>query len=152
MKEGVTLNQLADILPPSAPGVGWMLPVIAVAAILAAILVLIGLMNKRRTRHAESPPHQARRRLAALRDAWQAKQISDREAAYHLATLLRLGLGLPQLAPAWRPAAVEDSAAWLDTLTELHTLRYRNRAEASLSSRSFDRAEQWLAAAQHETE
>lgn len=150
MNEGVALKQLADILPPPAPGPGWILPVIAVAVTLAAALILVWFVKRRRSLHAALPASEARQRLTALRSAWQDRRISDREAAYRLATLLRLGLGLPQLAPQRRPPAVDDAASWYETLTQLHALRYRDQAPTTLSPQCFDYAEHWLTVAQSE--
>ena len=147
MKEGVALKQLADVLPPPPPSSAWILWVVAGVTALVAATVLLWVMSKRRSRQGDIPAREAQRRLAALRSAWQSQVISDREAAYRLATLLRLGLGLSQLAPQLKPTAVEDDTAWYDTLGELQALRYRDRSNP-LSPRCFDRAEQWLAAAQ----
>jgi hypothetical protein len=147
MNEGVALSQLADILPPPAPG-GWIwLPAVVAAIVMLAAVALLWFVKKHRARRGDIPAREARQRLAALRAAWQARTLSDREAAYRLATLLRLGLSLPQLAPQSRPPAVDDATAWRDTLGELHTLRYRGQG-ISLSPQCFDRAEHWLAAAQ----
>jgi type II secretory pathway pseudopilin PulG len=149
MKEGVALEQLADILPPPAPGgADWVLLVMAIVIVSVAALGLLWFVKRRRARQQDVPTHEAQQRLKALRAAWQARTLSDREAAYRLATVLRLGLSLPQLAPHARPAAVDDAAAWHDTLKELQTLRYRNQSSATLSPRCFDRAALWLAAAQ----
>jgi hypothetical protein len=148
MNEGVALKQLADILPPPAPhNLSWLLAVATIVAIVVAV-VLVWLVKRRRSGTQTSPARDAQQRLAALRAAWQARTLSDREAAYRLATVLRLGLSLPQLAPHARPSAVDDAAAWYDTLKELQTLRYRNQSSATLSPQCFDRAALWLAAAQ----
>ncbi len=151
MKEGVALSQLADILPPPAPGgPDWMLLVLVGIVCIVAAAVLVWLWKKRHSQRLNLPAREARRRLAALRSAWQSHTISDREAAYRLTTLLRLGLALPQLNTQDRPSTVEDDTSWRETLEELHALRYRNQAELSLSSQCFERAASWLAAAQRQ--
>ncbi len=151
MKEGVALSQLADILPPPAPGgASWLLPVIGIAVIVAA-LVLVWFVKNRRPRKPALPAREAQQRLAALRAAWQARTLTDREAAYRLAAVLRLGLSLPQLTPRTRPSAVDDEALWRETLTQLQALRYREQAPLTLPPHCFDRAERWLAAARRET-
>jgi len=149
VNEGVALSQLADILPPLAPsGPDWMLLIIAGFVCLVVIVTLPWFVKKHYSRRSGLPAREALRRLAALRSAWQARTISDREAAYRLATLLRLGLALPQLAPQLRPAAVGNEQWWHETLAQLNALRYRDRAPSTLPPQCFDRAERWLAAAQ----
>jgi hypothetical protein len=151
MKEGVALSQLADILPPPAPGgPDWMLLVLVGIVCVLAAAVLVWLWKKRHAQRINSPAREARRRLATLRSAWQSRTLSDREAAYRLATLLRLGLDVPQLSAQLCPRAVEDDASWRETLEQLHALRYRDQAGLSLSSQCFERAARWLAAAQRQ--
>lgn len=151
MNEGVALSQLADILPPPAPsGPDWMLLVMAGFVCLVVMVTLLWFVKKYHSRRGDFPAREALRKLAALRAAWQARTISDREAAYRLATLLRLGLALPQLTPQHRPAAVDNEPSWRETLTQLQALRYSDHASSSLSPHCFDCAERWLAAAQRE--
>jgi hypothetical protein len=152
MKEGVALSQLADILPPPAPGgPDWMLLVLVgiICCVLAAAL-LVWFRKKRLSKQLNLPAREARRRLAALRSAWQSHTLSDREAAYRLATLLRLGLALPQLNTQVPPSMVEDHTSWRETLEQLHALRYRDEAGLSLSSQCFEYTARWLAAAQRQ--
>lgn len=151
MNEDIALQKLADILPPPAPsGPGWLLIVTAIAVAVVAIFTIVWFVKKHRLHKSVLPAHEAQQRLTALRNAWQARTVSDREAAYRLATLLRLGLVLPQLTPQIRPAVVDDALTWNETLTRLHELRYRDQASFTLSPQFFDRAEQWLAAALRE--
>lgn len=149
MKPDVALQQLADVLPPPAPGWGW-----AISAAIVAILLTIAAswwwMRRRRRPDRDIPARAARLRLRALRIAWQSRAVDDREAAYRLATLLRLGLGLPQLTSPLRPAAITDARDWDRVLGELDRLRYRDDAGSALSPDCFDRAERWLAAPQRE--
>ena len=151
MNEGVALSQLADILPPSVPsGSDWMLLIIAGFICLVVIVALLWFAKKRYSRRSDLPAREALRKLAALRAAWQARSISDREAAYRLAALLRLGLALPQLTPQLHSAAMDNEQSWHETLAQLNALRYRDHIQSTLSPQCFDRAERWLAAAQRE--
>lgn len=147
MKEGLALQQLADVLPPPAPGWGWVW-IIMTALLVLPVAALWWWMRIRRARYHNAPAREARRRLDQLRSAWQSQTVDDREAAYRLAALLRLGLGIAQLTAHHRPAAVTDSKAWERTLGELHALRYRHLAGPALSADCFRYAEAWLAAAQ----
>jgi len=151
MKEGVALSQLADILPPPAPGgPNWILLSIIGIFCLVIMAALVWFWKKHHSQRKNSTAREARRRLAALRSAWQSHTLSDRETAYRLATLLRLGLTLPQLNTQDRPNMVEDDTAWRETLELLHALRYRDQAGLSLSSQCFEHAALWLAAAQRQ--
>lgn len=148
MNEAETLRQLADILPPPAPAaVNW-LPLILglVVAIIAALAIVI-MIKRSRPRPLPQSTSAAQHRLAALRKAWQAQTIDDRTAAYDLATLLRLGLGLPQLTPQHRPAAVMDETQWRDIIKHLDELRYRDQPTQRLSPQCFEHAARWLSAA-----
>jgi hypothetical protein len=147
MKEGVALQQLADVLPPPAPGGYGMLSLVAGVIVMAAAVAWWWASRRRRPR-GSVPAREARRRLRELRTAWQSRAIDDREAAYCLAALLRLGLGLPQLTSQLKPAAVADARDWDQTLAELHALRYRHAVGSALSARCFEHADEWLAAAQ----
>jgi hypothetical protein len=151
MKEGIALSQLADILPPPAPdGPDWILVIVAGIICVLAAAILVWFWKKHHSQRLTLPAREARRRLAALRSAWQSHTISDREAAYRLATLLRIGLALPQLNTQDRPSTVEDDTSWRETLEQLHALRYRDQAGLSMSSQCFERAAHWLVAAQRQ--
>ena len=151
MKEGVALSQLADILPPPAPGgPDWLLLIVAGIICILAAAVLVWFWMKHHSQRIKLPAQEAQRRLAALRSAWQSRTLGDREAAYRLATLLRLGLTLPQLNIQGRPSMVDDDNSWRETLELLHALRYRDQTELSLTSQSFEHAARWLAAAQRQ--
>ena len=149
MKEGVALSQLADILPPPPPGgPGWLLLSLIGLACLVVVIGLLWFMKKRHAPRGVSSSREARQKLAALHSAWQSHAVSDREAAYRLATLLRLGLALPQLDTLKPPSVVEDGMAWRETLRQLHTLRYRQQTGSVLSSQCFEHAKRWLTVAQ----
>lgn len=151
MKEGVALSQLADILPPPVPeGPDWMLLGMIGFVCLVAVVTLLLFVKWRHSRQDTSPAREAQRRLTALRNAWQARTLSDREAAYRLAALLRLGLALPQLSMQQNPHAVEDETSWSEILQRLYALRYRDQSGISLSSQCFECAEHWLANAQRQ--
>lgn len=148
------LSRLADIeLPPVAP---WALyegvaTVFGLALILALLGGLIGYGIGKRLRRprlgmaaATTPTpiiDDALMRLDALTAAWQAGNIKEREAAYRLVTLLRLGLGLPQLPPK-APAGIPQ-AAWESLLDHCSALRYRPGA-AGLDAQMFSQVRAWL--------
>jgi hypothetical protein len=144
------LAALADIELPAPPDWG---PVIAFSALalvfIAAVSVRALLIWRRRSRRDTVPPvpprltDEAQTRLARLREEWDAGAIDARTAAYRLAVLLRLGLGLPQLRPAAPPRGM-DAAEWRETLAVLQSLRYTPAPRAALTPEIFRRADRWL--------
>lgn len=144
------LAALADIELPAPPD--WR-PVIAftvLALVLIAAVSIRALLIRHRLRRDAAPPapptrltHEAQTRLAHLREEWDAGAIDARTAAYRLAVLLRLGLGLPQLRPATPPRGM-DAAEWRETLAVLQSLRYTPAPRAALTPEIFSRADHWL--------
>ncbi|MDX9740355.1 MAG: hypothetical protein RBT81_04125 [Gammaproteobacteria bacterium] len=143
------LDALADIemlAPPSATG--------AAAALLIAASVLAAVAWRRwrlrqRTPAAASMPaeREAMQRLAALRAAWETGTVGDREAAYRLCALLRIGLGLPALDPEGPPAGV-DAESWRHWLRALQRVRYQHE-EHPLTGGVFTLADSWLKRGDH---
>ncbi|MDX1251477.1 MAG: DUF4381 family protein [Gammaproteobacteria bacterium] len=155
MNDAETLNRLADIELPAAPD--WQPLVIAVAVIatLTVILIAARLVWRARRRRADdrqtaTPLAMAQTRLEQTRRDWQVGEIDDREAAYQLATLLRLGLGLPQLPheyPAHIPVAPSE---WQEITQLLERLRYQQTSQERLSPEMFQLLGRWLAARNEE--
>lgn len=144
------LAALADIELPAPPDWRPMFVFAALALMLAAGLLIRHLRTRRdpARRDAvtpvpmESSACTALTRLARLQQQWEAGAIDARTTAYRLATLLRLGLGLPQLLPAAAPAGL-DETEWRTTLTLLQGLRY-NQTSPALTPEIFARARHWL--------
>jgi hypothetical protein len=143
-------QQLADVELPPAPD--WQPLIIAAVAIIIALLVavvVIYLRSRRKDSNNVSDrnrdaPHQ----LQLLQQAWQKKEIDDHDAAYRLATLLRLGLGLNQLGDMPPPSLQGDQQQWRQLLQQLAQLRYRPHAgeeeKKELTTEIFIQVEQWL--------
>lgn len=136
--------QLAGIEPPPGPNwwpLIWMLVGIAIAAVLLIIWVL-------RWRHKsgpnQTPAATAIQRLNRLRQAWQTGELESRQAAYQLATLLRLGLGLRQLDHTPPPPLAGQQPQWQATITLLQQIRYQPDSNAKLTEQTFSQIQQWL--------
>lgn len=154
MNEAAALATLADIELPLPPeGDATIRLVIALLA-LTVIGLLLALAWSRRSRRRQPPVatpatsrrHQAMERLHALQAEWQQGGVDDREAAYRLGAILRLGFGLAQL-DGESPATVADHAAWRRLIEGLRLLRY-HPGHARLQAADFDLARAWLAGGQ----
>ena len=144
------INRLADIVPPAPPE--WQTWVISIAIGLGVCAGVWSIYRYWRSRHhthdrTTPSPADAQTKLAELAALWQTGALTDREAAYRLATVLRLGLGLSQLAPQIEHPAVTNRTSWTEALTLLQQLRYQHEAHHRLTPAIFDNAAAWLAAA-----
>lgn len=144
-----TLQRLADIIPPAPPAATpWWLWLLVALAFIAIVALVVWRITRRRRRAAPTGDLRgdALAALRALRVAWEAKQIDDRDAAYRLATVLRRGLGLAQLSDDNPPATINDAPLWRDTLQQLNRQRYRRQRGQPLPPELFERAHRWLTA------
>ncbi len=162
MKSDAALARLADILPPPVPIAASVDSAWIVAAPFS-ILLLAGVIYawRRRQRRIEAPDTRRQSRAAALeqlhalKTSWLAQQLSEHDAAYRLAAILRRGLGLHQLRNSM-PREI-DALTWQKTLTLLDHWRYRDDSRAKIGASHpqvvdsqrlpasvFEHAEQWL--------
>jgi len=142
MKNADIIAQFADIQPPPAPDSGaWILMAIVVSLIAVTLAVAIIYIYRYRGRHrptaADAASHrlEALQRLQTLEQGWISGQIDDRQVAFRLAALLRLGLGDAQ----WpNPVGATDSE---QTLVEaLIKLRYERMPRIPLDQTLFSMA------------
>ncbi len=127
-------TQLADIeIPAPLPATTdfiWLGLGLLVTALLITVIVL------RRKKNTTPPAALALKKLDDLERQWQQGTLDTRQAAYQLATLLRLGLELKQLTCEQVDPACDKKLA--STLRLLKTLRY----EKSNISKSAHQASQ----------
>ncbi len=144
------LSRLADIELPAPPDWQPLLITGGVITIALLLIVFIRLYIQRRKKISaynnklSDPALTARLKLQQLINDWQSHTVNDREAAYRLTTLLRLGLGLPQLTPICPPHIAADQRAWQETVSLCTNLRYQKIPGTHLSLEVFQRVEQWL--------
>jgi hypothetical protein len=140
------LARLADVELPPAPD--WRPYVIAAAALvvlaLAATALLLLLRRRAVSRRRVPPPFDARQRVVELQQAYVRGEVTERDAAYRLATILRLGLGLSQLEESAPPAQV-DREHWARILRRLAHARYTRQTRPP-DSEDFAAVIDWLAA------
>ncbi len=150
MNHSEILGRLADIELPAPPDWQPLLITGGVIIIVLMLAVLLRLTIRRRkkisaynNRNSEVTLT-ARLKLQQLINDWQSHTVNDREAAYRLTTLLRLGLGLPQLTHICPPHIAADQRAWQETVSLCTNLRYQKKPVTHLSLEVFQRVEQWL--------
>ena len=135
MKDTDIIAQLADIQPPPAPESGTWIAVIVTA--LAVTVALIYLYRYRLRDRPAQPVSQnvclaALERLEQLEQEWLAGQVDDRQTAFLIATLLRLGLDQAQW-PGPVDTTIEDRA-FSETLSKI---RYEPSPDAALKQDVF---------------
>jgi len=139
------LSKMADIELPAPPD--WHLAVIF-AATLLIVLVAIPIMwhsSRRIRKHGGAPAiMHSDKVLEEIKTRWSNNRITDREASYQLSTLLRLGLGLPQLNDTCPAGLTEDAATWEKTITLFNQLRYKKNTAVKLSPDDFKNVKKWL--------
>ena len=117
-------QQLAGIELPPEPN--WWPLIWTVSAIVIAVLIF-GLIlwrnNKAKSNH--SLADEAPQRLKQIQQQWQNGELDQRNTAYQLATLLRLGLGLKQLDHNTPEQLADHQIEWQATIQRLQQLRYQ---------------------------
>lgn len=131
-----------------APAPVWPETAALVLLGLGAVVLVVAARRRRAQRAASADPagqrrQEAQRRLEAVHRDWRVGRLPDREAAYRLGALLRIGLALDRLRPTEVPAGVGDAAAWEAMVTRLAQARY-GRTGGTLDEALFDAASRWL--------
>ncbi len=138
------LQGLADIEWPAAPD--WSLFYLTAAAITLVLgaIVAYSIWRWRRPARRVDRHVLALAKLAALQTNWQRGAIDDRAAAYQLATILRLGLGLEQLTTGCPDLPHVSPTAWRTMIALLHRYRYSLQAPDKLPAAAFASIRGWL--------
>jgi len=140
-------QQLADVELPPAPD--WQALVIAAIVVVVALLLAVAVIYLRsRRKHSGKVPDstsEALHQLQLLQLAWQQQKINDHDAAYRLATLLRLGLELNQFTETPPPSLINQQPQWQALLQQLTQLRYTPANHHNpLTADAFTQVERWL--------
>lgn len=148
MNQTDPLSNLADIEMPAPPD--WW-PVIIAAIVATLIIVTLGLfirhMIKGKNNQRDSSimtTEQGHLLLDQLEKEWRQGKVNDREASYQLSTLLRLGLGLPQLTPHCPASLKTDTSVWEETIMIFNQLRYKKMPQTQLTPDIFKKVSGWL--------
>ena len=140
-------QRLADLELPPAPD--WQTPIVAAIVVVVALLLAVAVVYLHsRRKHAGNGSdsiREALHQLQRLQLAWQQQKINDHDAAYRLATLLRLGLGLKQLTETPPPSLINQQPQWQVLLQQLTRLRYTpTESHSPLTIDAFNQVEKWL--------
>ena len=136
-------QQLAGIELPPEPN--WW-PLIWTVTSLVMALAIIGLIIWRinKTRSKKTLADAAPQRLMQIQQQWQDGELDQRNTAYQLATLLRIGLGLKQLDSHTPAQLAEHEIEWQATIQRLQQLRYQPDSKARLDEQTFTAIRGWL--------
>ncbi len=137
------LARLADIEMPQSPEWTWLWLVLLLLLALAVALFWWWRRPRPEGKTTTAPSLDACAELDRLQAQWLAGQLADRETAFRLATILRLGLALPQLTPRCPAPLRHEEDAWRKTVMLLQRARYRKTSEA-IEPEVFERARHWL--------
>ena len=136
-------QQLADIELPPEPN-WWPLIWIVLGFLLIQTLFTVIMFKKRRSAANKTLPDDAQQRLQQIQQQWQHDELNSRDAAYQLATALRLGLGLKQLKQTPPEFLSDQKTQWQNVIKQLQQLRYENHCDASLDDDIFSAIQRWL--------
>lgn len=141
------ISQLADVELPLPPDwTPWLAAGTAMLCI-GAILFWLALRMVRtpqrglRQQDIATSPEQELERLLSQ---WHGNQLSAREMAYRVATLLRLGLELPQLDAQPPACIVSYRERWPELIRSLAAMRYQPTPPGSLHSDMVVVVRTWL--------
>lgn len=135
-----TLQQrMADIIVPAPDDstvtyIGILITVVVLLALIGWLVNRYVIPRRRNTTAAETG---ALHQLELVRQDWREGHIDSRQAAFRLATVLRLGLRLEQLPPL-PPAPVVDDRQWQQTISRLNALRYPSAQTQKLTDDLFN--------------
>lgn len=151
-------ERLADVQLPAKPDL-WPDTALIMVTVVVILFLIVTLICWRYRRYRSAPQReqtttqQALERLHAIEQAWSDGAIDARETAYRLTTVLRLGLGLPQLTMRCPQPLLTQQQQWQQTITLFDQLRYQPRTAQSptqhLQHETFAQLHQWLTIANH---
>jgi len=142
MNNAELLNNIADIELPAPPN--WQPSILLAIIIIFLLLFLLLLVLQQRSKSIRNE-NTALEQLMQIQHNWKSKTTNNRDTAYQLATLLRLGLKLDQLDADTCPNVIfAHQVNWHDTVTQLKKLRYEKHQKVTLKNHTFDNIKNWL--------
>lgn len=144
MNDDHGLATLADIVLPPPPD--WQplwLTIAFVLTVTALAIAAFWVYQRKRKKKNHSPSQAPLSALAEIEQQWHTGALASRETAYRLATVLRLGMGVPQLT-CHPPASLADQQSRWETLVHsLERIRYAPHT-STLDEQWFGWIREWL--------
>lgn len=136
-------QQLAGIELPPQPN-WWPLIWTVLGVIFVALMIALLIWRKKKAVTHKTLADEAPQRLKQIQQQWQSGELDQRNSAYQLATLLRLGLGLKQLDHNTPAQLADHQIEWQATIQRLQQLRYQADSDARLDEEVFATIAAWL--------
>jgi len=144
MNETIPLNILADIELPNEPSWYSEIILVIIASSLLLSLIVWRIMKRkplRQTQFETISPEQVFNDIIAQH---QSTKINQREAAFRIATVLRLSLNMPQLTLQAPDILQHEQTLWRKTIQQLEQLRYQHNGDAPLSPELTQQVRRWI--------
>ncbi|VAW87022.1 hypothetical protein MNBD_GAMMA16-590 [hydrothermal vent metagenome] len=144
MNETIPFNILADIEFPNEPS--WYSEIIlaVIASSLLLSLIVWRIMKRKPLRQTQLETISSEQVLNDIIAQYQSTRINQREAAFRIATVLRLSLKLPQLTLQAPDILQHEHALWRETIQQLEQLRYQHNCDALLSPELTQQVRRWI--------
>jgi len=145
MNEAIPFNMLADIELPNEPS--WYSEIILVVIASGLLLLLIAwrIMKRKPLRQIQLETINPEQVFNDILAQHQSTKINQREAAFRIATVLRLSLKLPQLTLQAPEILQHEQTLWHQTIQQLEQLRYQHNCDAPLSPELTQQVRRWIA-------
>ncbi|NOY72746.1 MAG: hypothetical protein GXP14_10270 [Gammaproteobacteria bacterium] len=140
MNKDIPFNMLADIELPNEPNWYSEITFVVIASGLLLALIVWQIIKRKlsqQTRLAEQA-------LDDVIDQHQSTSINQREAAFRIATVLRLSLNLSQLTLQAPDALQHEQTLWHKTIQQLEQLRYQHHCDTPLSPELIQQVRRWI--------
>ena len=138
-------EQIHDVVPPPAPEFASIITVGGLMVIIFLLLAtnILSRKKKKKFDHRGDVREAAKDQLYQVQNEYINSDIDSRDAAYRIATILRLTYGIRDL-DGPPPSPNIDNKQWAALVNLLHQLRYQPEFEVRLSREHFDIIATWL--------
>jgi len=145
MNKTIPFDILADIELPNEPN--WYSEITLAVIVSSLVLIFIVWRIRQRKFLPQTKPEtmNAEQVLNDIIDKHQSANMTQREAAFRIATVLRLSLKLPQLTLQAPEILKNEHALWRTTIQQLEQLRYQHNCDTRLSPELTQQVRRWVA-------
>ncbi len=145
MNETIPFDILADIELPNEPNWYSEITLAVIASSLFLILIVWRIGQRKALQQTKPETINAEQVFNDILDKHQSANISQREAAFRIATVLRLSLKLPQLTTQAPERLKDEQSLWCTTIQQLEALRYQHNCDTRLSPELTQQVRRWIA-------